>query len=596
MTPAVPLPELLRPVGVALAAALVLTPLVGWIARRLGVVAKPRADRWAGRPVPLLGGVAVFLAVSAGLFAASAEATLTTAGLMLGATFLLAIGALDDRFAFRPQTKLVAQILGACIVTGFGVGVVSSPIQALNIPLSIFWIVAVINAINLLDNMDGLAPGISLIAAAFLALQLAASGMASLAALAAALAGALAGFLCFNFPPARIFLGDAGSLSIGLLLAGMSLSNALVANQKLGAVSVLFGPALLLAVPILDVLLVIITRTMRGQPVSQGGRDHSSHRLIQLGLSERKALLVFYSLALVAGFVGLQLASGIGRLRASAYVALSWIPLGLFFAWLARVRVTSESSAPSGTMGVLIGWVFKRRMLEVLLDLGLAYLCFCLAYGLRFDFDLLPSYKAQVAASVPWVVGVTLAAYHASGVYSGFWEHYGIRDVVQFGKAAAGATLCCIALAVVLYRYEAFPRSVFPLYGLLLFLSSLGVRTSFQLLDLYLGAAGPRRAVIFGVGPSALAAYAHLTAREGRGIVAAFVDPNGHRTAKLHGLPVMTLDELARLNGDLPHERLLLAVDADFPVFSDALRVHAARTGKALERFEVSYSEWPRAV
>lgn len=596
MTPAIPPQELLRPVGVALAAALALTPLVGWLARRLDVVAKPRADRWSGRPVPLLGGVAVFLAASAGLFAASAEATLTTAGLMLGASFLLVIGALDDRFAFRPQTKLVAQVLGACLVTGFGVGVVSSPVQALNIPLSIFWIVAVINAINLLDNMDGLAPGISLIAAAFLALQLAASGMASLAALAAALTGALAGFLCFNFPPARIFLGDAGSLSIGLLLAGMSLSNALFANQKLGAVSVLFGPALVLAVPILDVLLVIVTRALRGQPVSQGGRDHSSHRLIQLGLSERKALLVFYSLALVAGFVGLQLASGIGRLRAAAYVALSWIPLGLFFAWLARVRVISEQSAPPGTMGVLIGWVFKRRMMEVLLDLALAYVCLCLAYGLRFDFDLLPSYKAQLTASVPWVLGITLAAYHASGVYSGFWEHYGIRDVVQFGKAAAGATLCCIALAVVLYRYEAFPRSVFPLYGLLLFLSTLGVRTTFQLLDLYLGAAGPRRAVIIGVGPAALAAYAHLTAREGRRIVAAFVDPRGQRTAKLYGLPVMTLDELARLNGDLSYERLLLAVDADFPVFSDALRVHAVRTGKALERFEVRFSEWPGAA
>lgn len=594
MTP-VPLLSLLWPAGIALGLSAALTPLIGRMAVRLGVVAKPRADRWAGRPVPMLGGIAIFVAAAAGVLSAGGELHMTTAGLLLGSFLLLVVGGLDDHFAFRPQTKLVAQILGACVATGFGVGFALNPFQSFNILVSIIWIVAIINAINLMDNMDGLAAGVSLIASAFLAIQFAQSGAPSRAALAAALSGSLAGFLCFNFPPARIFMGDAGSLSIGLLLAGMSLSNTLVVGQKLGALSVLAGPALVLAIPILDVLLVTVTRVLRGQPISQGGRDHSSHRLIKMGLSERKALLVFYSLAVASGIFGLQLAEGIGHLRAVFYVALSWVPLGLFFAWLARVSVTTEDVVPTGRMSLVIGWVFKRRMMEVLMDLALAYICFCLAYGLRFDFELLPKYKEQIMVSIPWVLGLTLAAFQAMGVYAGFWENYGIRDVLRFGKAAGAATLCCIALAVVLYRYEAYPRSVFPLFGVLLFLSTLGVRTSFQFFDILLVESGPRRAVIFGVGPSALAAYAHLTAGDGRGIVAAFVDPKGERTARIYGLPVLTLEELGRLDGDLPHERLVL-VDDELPAGClDAFLAHAAKAGKSLQRYESRLSDWPAA-
>lgn len=566
-------------------------PLVGRMAVRLGVVAAPRADRWAGRPVPMLGGVAIFIATAGGLLVGSIYLTTHAVGLLLGGLFLLAVGALDDKYSFRPQTKLVAQTLGACIVTGFGVGLAPNQLGSINVIVSIFWVVAIINAINLLDNMDGLAGGVSLIAAIFMAIQFADAGAPVRASLAASLAGSLLGFLCFNFPPARIFMGDAGSLSVGVLLGGLSLSNALMANQKLGALSVLFGPALVLAIPILDVSLVTITRLLRGQAISQGGRDHSSHRLIKMGLSERKALLVFYGLAAVSGVFGLLVSEGIGRLRGVVYVALSWIPLGLFFAWLAKVHVADEKAvAPKGRVGLLVGWVFRRRMVEVVMDLGLAYVCFCLAYGLRFDFDLLPKYREQIGVSIPWVLGVTVATYHAMGVYSGFWENYGIRDVLRFGKAAGSATLCCIAVAVVLYRYDAYPRSVFPLFGMLLFLSTMGVRSSFQFLDVMLVEAGPRRVVIYGVGHSALAAYAHLTAVEGRGIVAAFVDPTGERKARIYGLPIVSLDDLSRLNGELSHDRVI-AADLT-PGSQEALRAYATRYGKSVQQYESRLTDW----
>lgn len=568
------------------------TPLVGRMASALGVVAKPRADRWAGRPVPMLGGVAIFMALLGGVLVGAPDLPTPAVALILGGFFLLVVGALDDRFAFRPQTKLLAQVLGGCVVTGFGVGFQVRPVEFFNVIVSLFWIVAVINAINLMDNMDGLAPGVSLVAAAFIACQLAQGGLLGQAALAAALAGGLAGFLLFNFPPARIFMGDAGSLSVGLLLGGLSLSNALVAEKKLGALSVLLGPALVMAVPILDVVLVSVTRTLRGQPISQGGRDHSSHRLIMMGLSERKALLVFYALAGVSGLVGLQLAQGASLLKSVILVPLSWIPLALFFAWLARVRVVADGEVAQGRIAAVVGWMFKRRMAEVVMDVALAFAAFCLAYAFRFDFNIEPVYRSQIAVSAPWVVGLTLAALQGAGVYGGHWEHYGIRDIFRFAKAVLASVLACIAVAVVLYRFEAFPRSVFPLYGGILFVALLGVRSSFHLFDIMLDERVSRRVLIFGTGVEALTAYSNITAKDGKGAVAGFVDSaDGRGISKLHGLPVYHLEDLERLNGRCSYDRLVLADASPTGPAACAAREMALRQGKAVQRFDVQWTD-----
>lgn len=584
--------SVLASASVAFLLCAVLTPIVGRLAERLGVVAKPRPDRWAGRAVPMLGGLGIFGAVTGGFLVGADELTMSGLGLFVGGAFLLAVGALDDRYAFRPQTKLIAQILGACIVVGFGIGFKVRPVEFFNVLLSIVWIVALINAINLMDNMDGLAPGVSLIAAAFLAYQLSVSPRPENAALAAALAGALAGFLVYNFPPARIFMGDAGSLSVGLLLAGLSLSTALQAEKKLGAVSVLFGPALVLAVPLLDVFLVSVTRLLRGQPISQGGRDHSSHRLIKLGLSERKALLVFYALAVAAGLVGTRLGEGGSLWLALLLVPLSWVLLGLFFAWLARIQVVSEEGRPDGTLGLIVGWVFKRRMAEVLMDLVLSFAAYTLAYAFRFDFRIDDAYRTQIAASTPWVVGLTVFSLQGFGVYGGVWEHYGIRDIFRMGKAAATSVLLCIAVAVLLFRFEDYPRSVFPLYGMLLFLALLAVRSSFHFFEMTLVDRGPRRCLILGTGPEALSAYAHVCAEEGKGAVAGFLSSNANGAlTKLHGLPVYRIDELSAVSTSCPHQRVIIAYRNATPESLALLREHARLNGIALQQFEIRYND-----
>jgi UDP-GlcNAc:undecaprenyl-phosphate GlcNAc-1-phosphate transferase len=538
----------------------------------------------------MLGGMAIFAGVLIGVLSGATELSSQGVGLLLGSAFLLAVGAFDDRYAFRPQAKLIAQILGACIVVGFGVGFQVRPVQYFNAVVSILWIVAIINAINLMDNMDGLAPGVSLVGAVFLAYQLAGSQRPEASPLAAALAGSLGGFLLFNFPPARIFMGDAGSLSVGLLLSGLSLSSGLLYEKKLGALSVLLGPALVLAVPLLDVLLVSVTRLLRGQPISQGGRDHSSHRLMTLGLSERKTLLVFYAFAAAAGLVGSQLAGGGSLLKAMLLVPLSWIPLGLFFAWLAKVKVVAREEKPEGAIGLLLGWVFKRRMTEIFMDLVLAFAAFCLAYGLRFDFHVEEVYRMQIGRSVPWVLGLTISTLHAFGVYGGMWEHYGIRDIFRMGKAVGTAVLLCVAIAVLLFRFDEYPRSVFPLYGALLFLALLAARSSFHLFELALVNKGDRRTLIYGTGPRALSAYALITAEQGRGAVAGFID-DGKGLSKLQGLPVYSIEGLRALNGRCPHDMVLICSRSENPEVPQALQEHVVKNGIALRRFEITYHD-----
>jgi FlaA1/EpsC-like NDP-sugar epimerase len=309
-----------------------------------------------------------------------------------------------------------------------------------------------------------------------------------------------------------------------------------------------------------------------------------------MGLSERKALLVFYALAAVAGLVGSQLAQGMSLWRSILIVPLSWIPLGLFFAWLAKVRVVADAGKPDGRIALIVGWVFKRRMLEVVMDLALAFVCICLAYLIRFDFAFEPIYREQVATSAPWVLGITLASLSASGVYGGHWEHYGVGDVFRLAKGIGTAVLCCIAVAVVLHRFEHFPRSIFPLYGGILLVGLMAVRASFQFFDIYLADRPTARVVIVGIGPEARTALAHLAGTEGKASVAGFVDPSsGGSISQLKGLPVFRLDQIGEVDGECSYHRMILAETQIASEHLGLLKEHSAKTGKALQRFEVRY-------
>jgi UDP-GlcNAc:undecaprenyl-phosphate GlcNAc-1-phosphate transferase len=291
-------PEVLYGAAIAFAIVVLLTPAVGGMARLLGAVDKPDARRLNRRPIPRLGGLAIFLGI---LVPALAFLDLSgeSRGVLLGAAIATVVGAVDDFRGLSPPVKLSGQFLAAAIPPSFGVwidhftlpfiGVVDLPAW-LGVPLSMLFIVAVMNMVNFLDGLDGLAAGVCAIAGATYAILALSLGKADPAILSAVVAGACLGFLRHNFFPARIFMGDSGAMCLGFILASVSIQGLL----KTASTVVLVLPLLVLAVPIIDTSFVVARRLKHSRPIYTADRSHLHHRFLNIGFSQRRAAVTMW--------------------------------------------------------------------------------------------------------------------------------------------------------------------------------------------------------------------------------------------------------------------------------------------------------------
>lgn len=283
------------------ALALGMTPLSRAIAMRLGVVAIPSGRNIHKDFKPMMGGMAIYVAFALALLLFSPPQHLAEFGAIIGsATFLALVGLIDDRFDLGIKTKLVAQSLAGIVLILAGIHISLFRLPLLDYTLTIFWILAITNAVNFLDNMDGLAAGLATIAAGFFMLISFNEGLPVVSALAAALMGSAVGFLIYNFNPASSFMGDMGSLVLGFVLATLGIKLEF-GSQPPGVTWMV--PILILALPLFDITLVVLTRIMEGRSPGQGGKDHSSHRLMSIGLSQRWTLFVLYGACLFFGMV-----------------------------------------------------------------------------------------------------------------------------------------------------------------------------------------------------------------------------------------------------------------------------------------------------
>jgi UDP-GlcNAc:undecaprenyl-phosphate GlcNAc-1-phosphate transferase len=283
---------------VALVIVVLLTPAVGGMARLLGVVDKPDGRRLNVRPIPRLGGLALFLGIIVPALA-FLKFSQETRGILLGAAVATTVGAVDDFRGLRWWEKLGGQAAAAAIPTGFGVwidrftfpvlGVHGLP-EWVGVPLTIFWIVAIMNMVNFLDGLDGLAAGVCGIAGGTFSVIALSLGKPNPAILSAIVLGGTLGFLRHNFYPARIFMGDSGALLLGFVLAAVSVQGLL----KTAAVAALFFPLLVLAVPILDTSFVVARRLKYRQPIYTADREHLHHRFVNIGFSQRRAAIYIY--------------------------------------------------------------------------------------------------------------------------------------------------------------------------------------------------------------------------------------------------------------------------------------------------------------
>ena len=412
--------------------------------------------------------------------------------------------------------------------------------------ITIFWLIGITNAINLLDNMDGLATGIAAIASGFLTFNFIASGQLVEASMMAVFTAALLGFLVFNSSPASIFMGDCGSMFIGFFLASTALIN-LSGGRSRSFLPVLAVPILVLFIPIFDTTFVTILRKLSGRAASQGGRDHTSHRLVALGMSERRAVWMLYGLAAVSGL----LAVAVREFRPDFSIALLFgftIVLTLLGVYLAGVKAYDEeaqalTAREKPRFGFLIDFSYKRRIFEVLMDVGLIILAYWAAYTLTLEgFSDSPA-RSLFLRTLPIVVVVRLAAFLFFGVYRGIWRYTGIDDLVAFAKAVAAGSVVSVTIILFKFRFQGFSRAVFVVDAMMMLMMLAGSRMAFRLFQQLLptGAATQgRRALIYGAGDAGeLLLRELLNNRELRCTPVGFMDDDPKKRGKvIHGLPV----------------------------------------------------------
>lgn len=333
----------------ALLTAIVGTPVVRRVALRTGAMDQPSARKIHANPMPRLGGVAIYSAfILALVLLGDYNYVSQVVGILAGATMVSFLGIWDDRRSLRPMIKLGGQVLAAGVLIATGVQVQFVRFLPVDIPfvneiVTVVWVVGITNAMNFLDNMDGLSSGVAAVAAGFFLLLAAFSGQYLVASLAAALLGACVGFLYYNFNPATIFMGDSGSLFIGFVLAAVGIK----LRFDNPAIVTWMVPVLVLGLPIFDTTLVMVSRVRRGvNPFTTAGKDHTSHRLVDLGFTRREAVLILYMVCVVFGMIALFLT------RASmleAY-ATAGVVAGLALVALIRlefVRPARETRSPA---------------------------------------------------------------------------------------------------------------------------------------------------------------------------------------------------------------------------------------------------------
>jgi len=517
-----------------------LTWVMIYVGHRRGWLVLPRSDRWSTRQVAKFGGMAILLSflVVALLLPMPASARRLT----LLTVAMAAVGLWDDLCALPPRLKLLGQFILAAAAVSCGFIYPLRMTWAINVAFTLLWIVGITNAFNLLDNMDGLAAGVGIITA--VSILLVQMPSASGRGLILAMAGSLSGYLIFNFPPARIFMGDAGSLAVGFFLALAFVAGAQHVSTIL---SVLFTPVLVLFLPIFDAVLVSVTRRLNGRAISAGAKDHSSHRLVLLGLSERNAVLTLYLLCAISGLVALLLKRAQPDV-ASGVLALFLIAGTLFWLYLAKLELPTDWLSRTNVFTLVLPEFLNslaKRTAAFLLDMVLLLISIYLAFLLRFDGRMGSVLNSLLLVAVlSLVIKAPLLALFS--VYRGNWEVESLREVYPLLKVTICGTLTMTSVLFYLVRAGNFSRSVLVLDLVFTLLLLTAARLTPRLFHDMLPKRSPAGCLLVG-GASAQFFLHYFEWKQPRIAIHALVDGGGIGKRSLLGLPVVSLAQATSL-------------------------------------------------
>ncbi|HET6318692.1 MAG TPA: hypothetical protein VFG86_19740, partial [Chloroflexota bacterium] len=458
------------------------------------------------------------------------------------------------------------------------------------------------NAFNLLDNMDGLSAGTALIACFFLMAFSLEVGNLGLAGLCLTLGGAALGFLIYNVNPARIFMGDTGSMYLGFTLSGITL----LGSREMASdiFFVLLIPVAMMGLPIFDTTLVTIMRTLEGRPLSQGGRDHLSHRLVAVGLSERQSVLVLYVLAAAFGSLGLVARMAgvwLSLLLAGVYLVIAV----LFGAFLAQVRIYNpvqyaEESEALANKPVVNGMImFKRELGEAVLDFLLVCVAYLGAFVLHYGFpnpaapgpDPYAAIPVMLSASLAIVVVIKMSLLLAFQAYRGMWRYIGVSDLMTLAKATIiSSAILVIALPWVAnaLRGVIIPRSVLVIDFLLFTFLLVGSRLSFAALNETFARLQSRwqpHVLIVGAGDlGELVLRSVLRARPATYQAVGFLDPDpSTRNRSVHNVRVLgTPADLVAVTSQHDVDLVVLALAPVYAELTEQIREHCESLGLAV--------------
>ena len=535
------------------------------------VVAAPRRDRWHERETPTIGGIGILAGLLGGVGVALAAGALEPSselfGILGGCALLFAVGLVDDLRSLGPLPKLAAQVGAAALAltSGLSVEIVGNDMLALGI--AVVWLVGMTNAFNLLDNMDGLAATLAAIAFAYFAVD-AATVHPNALVLAVSLAAcfACAGFLPFNLRPTRpaaIFMGDSGSQVLGFVLGALSLE----ASWKLAGTTVatLILPLLILAVPIVDTGLVIAVRLLEGRPIYQGGRDHSSHRLVYSGLSERRAVVFLALISAGLGATSLGYA-GLGNSRLTLVgVLVTFAVLVQFASFLADIERGPVGPRDTGTKLGQAFVVHRRRLVEVIVDFALITAAFLAAYLIRVADSGTPWNPYVFNVSLPVILAARYAVFIPLGLYRGVWRYAGARDAVTVTVAVLLSEAMAVGFLAATQRWEDFPRAVFVIDALLCIVlvgaSRFGERALVHVFARLRSRDDRQRVLVVGAGKAGRSLLRELRVTPGVTVVG-FVDDDARlRASRIQGVPVLGgTHEVAGILASTHPDTLLLTI------------------------------------
>ena len=578
--------------AIAAVAALSVAALTLLALLRTGVggrlVADPSGERWHTRSTPIFGGVGIFLGLVAGVAAAVAvgatDASSELLGILGGSAILFAAGIADDVFTLRPVAKLAAQLAAAGVVLASGLTVEIVGNDLLATVIGVAWLVGITNAFNLLDNMDGLAASLAAVSCAVFAVDAFASDRGELGLVVAlALGGACLGFLPFNLRPGRraaVFMGDSGSQVLGFGLASLALASSwTTAGATLTSIVL---PLLVLAIPILDTTLVTVRRTLERRPVTQGGTDHSSHRLVYYGLSEQQAVAALTLLAALLGATALAY-NVLANARVTAIgVLVSFVVLVQFASFLGDLQERSRREDPGPAPPLWRAFLSNpRRLVEVLADFAIVCASFLGAYLLLVDGGGTNTQRALFLATLPILLAVRYVLFVAFGIYRRVWRFASARDLLAIGAAIALSVPVTIGIVAAIRSFIDFPLEIFVVDALLCAVLVAASRLTLRLLPVP-GAprSEQRRILVVGAGRSGRALARELAETPETRVVGFADDNPGLHRRRIHGVTVRGgVDDVERLLAETKVDEVLVTIPGLSAARLDRLVTACAEAG-----------------